>query len=167
MKRHTLRGLKGTVCAVLCALAGISCVSVNYRGISEPPLPHGAPVAIYYAKDQIKSSYRVIGRGTYTAAPDTTRAEIRQIFADAARAHGANAILITRLERVKDYTAREDQILNENTPEWNVEDNSHSARNYVFNTIYYSSGNDPEKTVYKTFIEADFLVTENYTPHAE
>ena len=63
--------------------------------------------------------------------------------------------MIVTMKRVKSGQIREDQLRNESVPGWVVEDDSATSTQYMNNSLLYSSGKDPDKQLYKTFVTAD------------
>ena len=135
-----------------------ACASVEYEGESLPALSSDAPVKFYLATELEKMpDVRVLGTAEYTARPSLTSKDIRETLREAARKEGANGIRIVFMQKIPDGEARRDQINNTGAPQWNVSDNSDTSLAYVKNTINYSDVRDKEKTVYKTFVKAEFL----------
>ncbi len=143
------------------AVAGLilaACSSVDYRGESLPALRSDVPVKFYLATELEKMpDARVLGTAEYTARPLDTSKDIRDTLRKEARRKGANGIRIIYMEKVPDGEARRDQINNTGAPQWNVNDNSDTSLNSIKNTINYSDVRDKEKTVYKTYVKAEFL----------
>lgn len=143
------------------AFAGLlltACASVEYQGESLPPLSSDAPVKFYLATElEKRPDVRVLGIAEYTARPSLTSKDIREILRTAARKEGANGIHILFMEKIPDGEARRDQINNTGAPQWTVSDNSDTSLASMKNTINYSDVRDQEKTVYKTFVKAEFL----------
>lgn len=135
-----------------------ACASVEYEGESLPALSSDAPVKFYLATELEKMpDVRVLGTAEYMARPTLTSKDIRETLRDAARKEGANGIRIISMEKIPDGEARRDQINNTGAPQWNVSDNSDSSLSSMKNTINYSDVRDKEKTIYKTFVKAEFL----------
>lgn len=149
------------------AAAGLlltACAGVEYQGESLPPLPSDAPVKFYLATELEKHpDARVLGVAEYTARPSLTSKDIRNTLREAAREEGANGIHILFMEKIPDGEARRDQINNTGAPQWTVSDNSDASLTSMKNTINYSDVRDKEKTVYKTYVKAEFL----FVPEAE
>jgi hypothetical protein len=140
-------------CFILAACAG-----VEYEGESLPALSSDAPVKFYLASELDKTPGAVVlGTAEYTARPSLTSKDIRAILQSAARKEGANGIRIVYMEKIPDGEARKDQLNNTGAPQWNVSDNSDSSLASIKNTIQYSDVRDREKTIYKTFVKAEFL----------
>ena len=143
------------------AVAGFifaACASVEYQGESLPALSSDAPVKFYLASDLDRMpGVVVLGTAEYTARPTLTNKDIREKLQSAARKEGANGIRIVSMEKIPDGEARRDQINNTGAPQWNVSDNSDTSLSYMKNTINYSDVRDKEKTIYKTFVKAEFL----------
>ena len=153
MKKSFLPLTFAVACFILAA-----CSSVKYEGESLPALSSDAPVKFYLATELEKMpDVRVLGTAEYTARPTLTSKDIRETLREAARKEGANGIRIVFMEKIPDGEARRDQINNTGAPQWNVSDNSDTSLAYVKNTINYSDVRDKEKTVYKTFVKAEFL----------
>ena len=153
MKKSFLPLTFAVACFVLAA-----CSSVKYEGESLPALSSDAPVKFYLATELEKMpDVRVLGTAEYTARPTLTSKDIRETLREAARKEGANGIRIVFMEKIPDGEARRDQINNTGAPQWNVSDNSDTSLAYMKNTINYSDVRDKEKTVYKTFVKAEFL----------
>jgi len=135
-----------------------ACASVEYEGESLPALPSSAPVKFYLATELEKMpDVLVLGTAEYIARPSLTSKDIRETLRRAARKEGANGIRIVYMEKIPDGEARKDQINNTGAPQWNVSDNSDTSLAYMKNTINYSDVRDKEKTIYKTFVKAEFL----------
>ena len=100
---------------------------------------------------------RVLGTAEYTARPSLTSKDIRDVLRKAARREGANGIHVISMEKIPDGEARRDQINNTGAPQWNVTDNSDTSLASIKNTINYSDIRDKEKTIYKTYVKAEFL----------
>ncbi len=143
------------------AVAGLiltACAGVEYRGESLPALRSDVPVKFYLATELEKMpDVRVLGTAEYTARPSLTSKDIRETLRRAARKEGANGIRIVYMEKIPDGEARRDQINNTGAPQWNVSDNSDTSLASMKNTINYSDVRDKEKTIYKTFVKAEFL----------
>ena len=143
------------------AVAGftlVACTGVDYQGESLPALSSDAPVKFYLATELEKMpGMTVLGTAEYTARPSLTSKDIRAKLQNAARKEGANGIRIISMEKIPDGEARKDQINNTGAPQWNVSDNSDTSLSYMKNTINYSDVRDKEKTIYKTFVKAEFL----------
>ncbi len=145
-----------------------ACASVEYRGESLPPLPSDAPVKFYLASELDKMpGVVVLGTAEYTARPSLTSKDIRSVLQSAARDEGANGIRIVFMEKIPDGEARKDQLNNTGAPQWNVSDNSDTSLSYMKNTINYSDVRDKEKTIYKTFVKAEFLSVPETVQHVE
>ena len=152
MKKYFLP-LTAIACFILAACAG-----VEYEGESLPALSSDAPVKFYLASELDKMpGVIVLGTAEYTARPSLTSKDIRSTLQTAARREGANGIRIVYMEKIPDGEARKDQINNTGAPQWNVTDNSDSSLASMKNTINYSDVRDKEKTIYKTFVKAEFL----------
>ena len=135
-----------------------ACASVEYRGESLPPLSSDTPVKFYLASELDKMpGVVVLGTAEYTARPSLTSKDIRETLKTAARREGANGIRIVFMEKIPDGEARKDQLNNTGAPQWNVSDNSDTSLSAMKNTINYSDVRDKEKTIYKTFVKAEFL----------
>jgi len=135
-----------------------ACAGVEYEGESLPALSSSEPVKFYLASElEKKSGVQVLGTAEYTARPTLTSRDIREELAKSARKHGANGIRIISMEKIADGEARRDQINNTGAPQWNVTDNSDTSLASMKKTINYSDSRDPEKTIYKTFVRAEFL----------
>jgi len=145
--------LTALACLILAA-----CASVEYQGDSLPPLSSDSQVKFYLATELEKmADVRVLGTAEYTARPSLTAKDIRDELRSAARRKGANGIRIVYMEKIPDGEARRDQINNTGAPQWNVSDNSDTSLAYMKNSINYSDLRDKEKTIYKTFVKAEFL----------
>jgi len=143
--------------AVACFLLA-ACANVQYQGESLPALPSDVPVKFYLASELDKMPGAVVlGTAEYTARPSLTSKDIRETLRTAARREGANGIRIVFMEKIPDGEARKDQINNTGAPQWNVSDNSDTSLSSMKNTINYSDVRDKEKTIYKTFVKAEFL----------
>ncbi len=153
MKKCFLPLTAAAACFILAACAG-----VEYEGESLPALSSDAPVKFYLASELDKmSGVQVLGTAEYTARPSLTSKDIRAKLQSAARKEGANGIRIVYMEKIPDGEARKDQLNNTGAPQWNVSDNSDTSLAYMKNTITYSDVRDKEKTIYKTFVKAEFL----------
>jgi len=153
MKKCFLPLTAAFACFVLAACAG-----VEYEGESLPALSSDAPVKFYLASELDRTpGVKVLGTAEYTARPSLTTKDIRSKLQSAARKEGANGIRIVYMEKIPDGEARRDQINNTGAPKWNVSDNSDTSLEYMKNTINYSDIRDKEKTIYKTFVKAEFL----------
>ncbi len=147
------------ICFPVLLLFSAACANIQYEGISEAALPSDAPVLVFFDQSQIKAhDYATLGTARWETAPSTSRNEIISTLKKFARKHGANAILIQAMDRIKTGEARQDQIYNLNAPGWDVEDNSNSSYTYVKDTIFYSGGGrDPEKAIYSLLVKASLL----------
>lgn len=144
--------------AAIASFVLAACATVDYEGESLPALSSDAPVKFYLASDLEKMpGVRVLGTAEYTARPTLTSKDIRAILQDAARDEGANGIRIISMEKIADGEARKDQINNTGAPQWNVSDNSDASLTNMKNTINGSDNRDRQKTIYKTFVKAEFL----------
>ena len=153
MKKCFLLLTAAVACFILAA-----CASVEYQGESLPALSSDVPVKFYLASELEKiPGVVVLGTAEYTARPSLTSKDIRSVLQTAARREGANGIRIISMAKIPDGEARKDQINNTSAPQWNVPDNSDSSLSYMKNTINYSDVRDKEKTIYKTFVKAEFL----------
>ena len=147
-----------TLLAVAASFLFAACGGVEYEGESLPALSSSEPVKFYLATELEKmSGVRVLGTAEYTARPTLTSRDIREELAKTARQHGANGIRIISMEKIPDGEARRDQINNTGAPQWNVSDNSDTSLATMKRTINYSDVRDPEKTIYKTYVRAEFL----------
>ena len=63
--------------------------------------------------------------------------------------------------------ARKDQINNTSAPQWNVSDNSDTSLTNMKNTINGADTRDRQKTIYKTFVRAEFLSVPETLLHVE
>ena len=153
--------MKKSILPLAAAVAGFilaACASVEYQGESLPALHSDAPVKFYLASELEKMpGVIVLGTAEYTARPSLTSKDIRETLQTAARREGANGIHIISMKKIPDGEARRDQINNTGAPQWNVSDNSDTSLSYMKNTINYSDVSDKEKTIYKTFVKAEFL----------
>ena len=153
MKKCFLSLAAAAACFILAA-----CADVDYRGESLSALPSDTPVKFYLSTELEKMpGVIVLGTAEYTARPSLTSKDIRATLQTAARREGANGIHIISMEKIPDGEARKDQINNTGAPQWNVSDNSDTSLSYMKNTINYSDVRDKEKTIYKTFVKAEFL----------
>ena len=153
MKKSFLMLTAAAACFILAACAG-----VEYEGESLPALSSDTPVKFYLASELDKMpGVQVLGTAEYTARPSLTSKDIRSKLQSAARKEGANGIRIVYMEKIPDGEARRDQINNTGAPQWNVSDNSDTSLTNMKNTINYSDVRDREKTIYKTFVKAEFL----------
>ena len=153
MKKRFLSLAAAAACFILAA-----CASVKYEGESLPALSSDTPVKFYLVSELEKMpDVVVLGTAEYTARPSLTSKDIRSVLQTAARREGANGIRIVFMEKIPDGEARKDQINNTGAPQWNVSDNSDTSLSYMKNTINYSDVRDKEKTIYKTFVRAEFL----------
>ena len=153
MKKLFLPLMTAVTCFILAA-----CATVDYEGESLPALPSDAPVKFYLATELEKMpGVRVLGTAEYTARPTLTSKDIREILVDAARDEGANGIRIISMEKIPDGEARKDQINNTGAPQWNVSDNSDTSLTAMKTTINGVDSRDKQKTIYKTFVKAEFL----------
>jgi len=153
MKKRFLPLAAALACFILAA-----CTSVEYTGETLPALDSDAPVKFYLASELEKMpAVTYLGTAEFTARPSLTSKDIRATLQSAARSKGANAIRIISMEKIPDGEARKDQINNTGAPQWNVSDNSDTSLSYMKNTINYSDVRDKEKTIYKTYVKAEFL----------
>ncbi len=153
MKKCFLPLTVAVACFILAACAG-----VEYQGESLPALRSDVPVKFYLASELDKMpGVIVLGTAEYTARPSLTSKDIREKLQTAARREGANGIRIISMAKIPDGEARKDQLNNSGAPQWNVSDNSDTSLSYMKNTINYSDVRDKEKTIYKTFVKAEFL----------
>ena len=141
------------------ALFLTGCGSIQYDGISDSPLPSDAPVMVFYDKSQIGTNdFSVLGTAVLEASPNASRRDIQEKLIKFARKHGANGVLFISIDQVKASEAREDQIYNRNAPGWGGETvKEGTSTTSLWDTIYYSSGKDEEKAVYKTVAKAELL----------
>ena len=153
MKKCFLPLTAAVACFILAA-----CASVEYQGESLPALSSDTPVKFYLASELDKMpGVVVLGTAEYTARPSLTSKDIRETLRTAARREGANGIRIVFMEKIPDGEARKDQINNTGAPQWNISDNSDTSLSSMKNTINYSDVRDKERTIYKTFVKAEFL----------
>jgi len=163
MKKLFLLPAAAVACLVLAACAG-----VEYEGESLPALSSSTPVKFYLATELEKMpDVHVLGTAEYTARSSLTAKDIREKLRKAARREGANGIRIVYMEKIPDGEARRDQINNTGAPQWNVSDNSDTSLASMKNTINYSDLRDKEKTIYKTFVRAEFLSVPETSPAVE
>ena len=163
MKNRFLSLAAIAACFILAA-----CASVEYEGESLPALSSDTPVKFYLSSELEKMpDVVVLGPAEYTARPSLTSKDIRSVLQTAARREGANGIRIVFMEKIPDGEARKDQINNTGAPQWNVSDNSDTSLSYMKNTINYSDVRDKEKTIYKTFVRAEFLSVPETEPSVE
>ena len=153
MKKRFLPLAAVAACFILAACAG-----VEYQGESLPALRSDEPVKFYLASElENMPGVIVLGTAEYTARPSLTSKDIREKLQTAARREGANGIRIISMAKIPDGEARKDQLNNTGAPQWNVSDNSDTSLSSMKNTINYSDVRDKEKTIYKTFVKAEFL----------
>jgi len=153
MKKRFLPLAAVAACFILAACAG-----VEYQGESLPALRSDVPVKFYLASElENMPGVIVLGTAEYTARPSLTSKDIREKLQTAARREGANGIRIISMAKIPDGEARKDQLNNTGAPQWNVSDNSDTSLSSMKNTINYSDVRDKEKTIYKTFVKAEFL----------
>jgi hypothetical protein len=163
MKKLFLPLTAAFACFILAA-----CAVVDYEGESLPALSSDTPVKFYLASDLEKMpGVRVLGTAEYTARPTLTSKDIRAILQDAARDEGANGIRIISMEKIADGEARKDQINNTGAPQWTVSDNSDTSLTNMKNTINGADTRDRQKTIYKTFVRAEFLSVPETLLHVE
>jgi len=135
------------------------CGSIQYDGISDTPLSSDAPVLVFYDKSQIGTDhFSVLGTAVLEASPNTSRRDIQEKLVRFARKQGANGILFISIDQVKTNEAREDQVYNRNAPGWTGDTvKEGTSTTSLWDTIYYSSGKDGEKAVYKTIAKAQLI----------
>ena len=144
--------------AAVAVLILTACAGVEYQGESLHPLSSDTPVKFYLATELEKMpDVQVLGTAEYTARPLESSQDIRDTLRKAARRAGANGIRIVSMAKIPDGEARRDQINNTGAPQWNGSDNSDTSLASMKNTINYSDVRDKEKTIYKTFVKAEFL----------
>ena len=136
-----------------------ACISIDYDGISDPPLPSGEKVTVFFSPEQIPvKEYTVLGSLTASAGTTYTSAEVEAKIKNFARDNGANGVLITDVDRVYAGMARTDQINNKAGYRWIVDDSSgNSFRYFREDMLDYSKRNQPEKPVYDITIKAKLL----------
>ncbi len=145
--------------ASLTAAALTACINIDYDGISDPPLPFGEKVTVYFSPEQIPvKKYTELGTLTASAGTTYTSAEVEAKIKNFARDKGANGVLITDIDRVYAGMARTDQINNQASYRWIVDDSSgNSFRYFREDMLDYSKRSQPEKPVYDITIKAKLL----------
>lgn len=136
------------------------CISFEYDGETFDALNSKSPVKIWVAQEQYDGIRKKIGVLKFTSRSGANAAEIRNILREQARERGADAVMIVSMKRIKSGQVREDQLRNQAAPGWIVEDDSATANQYMTDTILYSSGKDPDKNLYKTFVTAELYRAE-------
>lgn len=134
-----------------------ACTVYDYDGISREPLDSDAKVRIFTSEEQTPVSGEKLGVLRFTSNAGATSGDIYKALMNQAREHGADIILIRKMAKIPAGKAREDQLRNEQAPSWNRIDNSTTSARYMTNTIEYADVSDPEKTIYRTEVEAEFL----------
>ena len=154
MKQHLLPVLAASLLLTLSA-----CVNIQYDGVSESPVPDTEQIELYFSGEQIPvKNYRVLGEATATAGTTFTATEVESELRSFARKHGANAVLIVDVKRTVAGKARPDQIKNQSSANWAVDDSSgNSFRYFRENMLDYSKTEGPEKPVYDILIKAKLL----------
>lgn len=154
MKQHFL-----PVFAVSFLLSLSACINIQYDGVSEAPVPDAEKIELYFSGEQIPvKDYRVLGEATATAGSTFTAADVESKLRSFARKHGANAVLIVDVKRTAAGKARPDQIKNQSTANWAVDDSSgNSFRYFRENMLDYSKSEGAEKTIYDILIRAKLL----------
>lgn len=148
-----------TAAAALLLLLTGACTVYDYEGVSREPLDADAKVRIFTSEEQKPLSGERLGELRFTSNAGATSGEIHQALVKQAREHGADVILIRKMAKIPAGKARVDQLRNEQAPSWNRIDNSTTSTQYMTNTIEYANISDPEKTIYKTEVEAEFFRT--------
>lgn len=139
----------------LLAIMFTGCVSYDYDGEILDPLPAKSPVQVQVTLEKVDPSAKKLGELRFTSPAGASAAEIRDLLRKAARKRGADIVLILSQERIKAGEVREDQRRNSAAPGWEKEDNSATATSIMENSILYSSGKDPDQTLYKTAVTAE------------
>lgn len=154
MKQHLLPLLAASLLLTLSA-----CVNIQYDGVSESPVPDTEKIELYFSGEQIPvKNYRVLGEATATAGTTFTATEVESELRSFARKHGANAVLIVDVKRTVAGKARPDQIKNQSSANWAVDDSSgNSFRYFRENMLDYSKTEGPEKPVYDILVKAKLL----------
>ena len=136
-----------------------ACINIDYDGISDPPLSSGEKVTVYFSPEQIPvKEYTILGTLTASAGTTYTSTEVEAKIKNFARDNGANGVLITDVDRVYAGMARTDQINNQASYRWIVDDSSgNSFRYFREDMLDYSKRNQPEKPVYDITIKAKLL----------
>ena len=149
-----------SLCFAAFAMATLTaCISIDYDGISDPPLPSGEKVTLYFSADQLPvKEYTVLGTLTASAGTTYSSAEVESKIRNFARDKGANGFLITDVDRIYAGMARSDQINNQASYRWIVDDSSgNSFRYFREDMLDYSKRSQPEKPVYDITIKAKLL----------
>lgn len=131
------------------------CASYDYDGETFEALTSNTPVTVWVSPEQYDGVRKKIGVLKFVSRSGANAKEIRNDLRDYARKHGADAVMIVSMKRVKSGQVREDQLRNQAAPGWVVEDDSNTSNQYMNNSLLYSSGKDPDKQLYKTFVTAD------------
>ena len=131
------------------------CASYDYDGETFESLKSNTPVTVWVSPEQYDGVRKKIGVLKFVSRSGANATEIRNDLRNYARKHGADAVMIVTMKRVKSGQVREDQLRNEAAPGWVVEDDSATSNQYMNNSLLYSSGKDPDKQLYKTFVTAD------------
>ena len=148
-----------TAGSVLAAVIMTACVNIQYDGIAKEPLPDNEKVEMYFSREQVPAGkFTLMGKLKATAGTSWTAVEIQNRIRNFARSKGANAVLITDIKRVQDGEARPDQVKNQPSHQWIVDDSSGNAFRYFReNMMDYSKREGPEKPVYDITIDAELL----------
>lgn len=136
-----------------------ACINIDYNGISDPPLPSGEKVTMYFSPEQIPvKNYTVLGSLTASAGTTYSSGEVEAKIKNFARDKGANGVLITDVDRIYAGMARPNQINNNAGYRWIVDDSSgNSFRYFREDMLDYSKVEKPEKPVYDITIKAKLL----------
>ena len=155
MKGVNMKQLFLLMALALFAALFSGCASYDYDGETFESLNSNTPVTVWVSPEQYDGVRKKIGVLKFVSRSGANTKEIRNDLRAYARKHGADAVMIVTMKRVKSGQVREDQLRNESAPGWVVEDDSATSSQYMNNSLLYSSGKDPDKQLYKTFVTAD------------
>lgn len=97
------RNLKMTVAHILLSFLVFGCSHVNYVGKSYEPTSH---VDVFYSEEEISKEYTVIGHAIGAGQIFVSTNKIQRNLIKKARSQGADAILITDIDRDNELDGR-------------------------------------------------------------
>jgi hypothetical protein len=106
-----IANLKSIIILLLLVILAVGCAHVNYVG--KTFVPGTEEVDVYFSKEEIKKDYTIIGHAIGSGKLVSNN-KIREKLIDKAKENGADAILITEVDRThvpaKDGSITEKQI---------------------------------------------------------
>ena len=151
------------ISAVILFLAA-GCYRIEYSGESLERITGKDQIVLYYSREQFPENAKteILGYAVAAAGSGWNARELQEKLKSFAADKGANGILIEKIEKIPDGKARADQIKNQSSPAWIVDDTSQNAFRYFREDMLNYSRTEPaEQEIYRLVIRAKLVrVTE-------